>query len=1112
MKRGLRWLLLSVVWLLALSGILLAWSVHSGQAAIWLVRSGVQAVPGLSVVQVQGTLASGLALAGVRYQHENGLLLSADELWLALDWQALWRPALRVGELHLAGVRVQLPRQQPVAVADSAPVSLPLLPLPVSLAAVCVQQLQVQDDQGGVLAEVARLTARADWRGRLVQLHQMMLDVSQPEMLSLALAGEVRLTPDWPLALDAQWHSWLAPGEIKGQLMVLGQADDWLAELGVTGDLDGIGPLTGQWQLTGDLQQSQLLWGESQLLAGRVDWQQAIVNWAQGLTLSLKAQLHRLALPLSGEVDWQLDTQLDAEAGMAQDMASLRWSVQLDDLHLHSLALGQQLEGRLSAQGDAQSARQLRVQARLLGDRPVEADWQGAVSWHTALTVAGGLTAQGGTNQLQLSGQLLPTPQLAFSLQAPDLAWLPGGVSGRVEAEGQLQGNWQTVQTQMQLSARQLRWQDREVSWLAAQVLADGGEVHAGLLAEGLAGDSVGGQVALALHGRAEHHRLRLDGRWHDARVSGWLEGRLSDAQRWQGQLLDWSLSDPQLGDWRQLAASGVSLSSAQVRLLAPWCLTRDASALCVQGEWTPKQTRVQIQGERLWLSWLRPWLPDALLVPGSLALNGSWQSGAGQQQGRLTVELPDNMLVLAGSDGVSHHAYRQVSAQASLKGSQLSLQLSGEMDPGLTLRSQGKVTLGADPRLEMTGQLDLASLDAWSHAHEAVQSLSGSLQARWRLAGRLASPALNLTLQGQDLSAMLPATGVHLRLPSLQVRMQADGSTLIDGRLLAGDGQGRIQGTADLSALPKWKLDLAVTGEQLLLADLPQARVWVSPDVRLRASPAGALLTGQLLVPKARIVPRSLPAKAVGLSPDVVLVGEQEQGVAFRLTPQLLVRLGDDVRLDGAGLKARLSGELQARSDRTGALWAQGELLLSEGSYRAYGQDLTLEQGQLMFQGPLDKPGVSLRASRKAGDYEAGVDVQGSLQRAEIRVFSRPALSDSDALGVLITGRRLQDVSGAEAALLMSALAEGEDDPLLTRIGNEVGLDVGVSSVRGEQSAGVSLGKRLGPDLYVRYVVGAFEYGARLITEYRINRFFSVEVQTGRASGGDVFYRLETD
>lgn len=1112
MKRGLGWLLLSMVWLLALSGGLLAWAVHSGQVAAWLVRSGVQAVPGLSVAQVQGTLASGLALAGVRYQQADGLELAVDELWLAMDWRALWQPELGVRELYLKGVQVQLPAQQPVAEPDSAPLSLPLLPLPVSLAAVCVQQLQVQDDEGGLLAEVAQLIARADWRGRRVRVHRLTLEVSQPEPLSLAMAGEVGLMQHWPLALDAQWHSWLEPGELKGQLLLLGQPDDWLAELGVTGNLDGLGPLAGQWQLMGSLQQAQLRWGESQLLAGRVDWQRATIDWSQGLTLSLQAQLHRLALPLSGEMDWLLDTRLDAEADMAQNMASLRWSARLDALHLHSVALGQQLEGRVSAQGDALSAQQLRVQARLLGDRPVEADWQGAVSWQSALTVAGNLTAQGGANQLQLSGQLLPVPQLAFSLQAPDLAWLPGGVSGRVDAEGQLQGDWQTVQAQMQLSARQLRWQDREVSWLAAQVLADGGEVHAGLLAEGLAGEGARGQVALALHGRAEHHRLRLDGRWQDARVTGWLEGRLSDAERWQGQLLDWSLTDPQLGDWQQLTAVGVSLSPTQARLAAPWCLVRDGSALCVQGGWTPAQTRLQLQGERLWLTWLRPWLPDALFVPGSLSLNGSWQSSAGQQQGRLTVQLPDNMLVLAGSEGVSHHAYRQVSAQASLKGSQLSLQLSGELDPGLTLRSQGKVTLGADPRLEVTGQLDLASLDAWSHAHEAVQSLSGSLQARWRLAGRLAAPALNLTLQGQDLSAVLPATGVRLRLPSLQVRMQGDGSASIDGGLLAGDGQGRIHGTADLSALPRWKLDLAVTGQHLLLADLPQARVWVSPDVRLRATPAGALLTGQLLVPKARIVPRSLPARAVGLSPDVVLVGEGVQEAAFRFTPQLLVRLGDDVRLDGAGLKARLSGELQARSDRTGALWAQGELLLSEGSYRAYGQDLTLEQGQLMFQGPLDKPGVSLRASRKAGDYQAGVDVQGSLQRAEVKVFSRPALSDSDALGVLITGRRLQDVSGAEAALLMSALAEGEDDPLLTRIGNEVGLDVGVSSVRGEQSAGVSLGKRLGPDLYVRYVVGAFEYGARLITEYRINRFFSVEVQTGRASGGDVFYRLETD
>jgi translocation and assembly module TamB len=384
----------------------------------------------------------------------------------------------------------------------------------------------------------------------------------------------------------------------------------------------------------------------------------------------------------------------------------------------------------------------------------------------------------------------------------------------------------------------------------------------------------------------------------------------------------------------------------------------------------------------------------------------------------------------------------------------------------------------------------------------------------QWQAAGKLDALALTMQVNIDQMALTLPATGVRLQFPSLTMQMQPDGQVAIKGKLLAGEGQADFVGAAKLNNLPQWQLDISLVGQQLQLANMPQAQVWLNPELRLQATPAFARLTGTLFVPKARFHPQVRSSSAIGLSDDVVFVGEQPAKVShYAFHPDLTLRLGDDVRIEGAGLSAKLTGELKAQNNSNGQLWVEGELSVQDGKYRAYHQNLTIEHGQVLFNGPIDKPGIQLRASRQAGDYQAGVEVTGTLEKANLQVFSTPALSDSDALGVLITGRRLQDISGAQAAMLISAIAdEGDADPLLNKIGKEVGLDIGLTSVGSDQTMGVSLGKRLAPDLYVRYLVGAFDYGARLVTEYRINRFFSVEMQTGQYSGGDLFYHLETD
>src|SRR3546814_16054737 len=63
-------------------------------------------------------------------------------------------------------------------------------------------------------------------------------------------------------------------------------------------------------------------------------------------------------------------------------------------------------------------------------------------------------------------------------------------------------------------------------------------------------------------------------------------------------------------------------------------------------------------------------------------------------------------------------------------------------------------------------------------------------------------------------------------------------------------------------------------------------------------------------------------------------------------------LKRGDGVRFEGCGLKSRLTGSVEAIEQPGIATRARGEINLVDGHYKAYGQDLTIETGKLIFSG----------------------------------------------------------------------------------------------------------------------------------------------------------------
>jgi translocation and assembly module TamB len=307
-------------------------------------------------------------------------------------------------------------------------------------------------------------------------------------------------------------------------------------------------------------------------------------------------------------------------------------------------------------------------------------------------------------------------------------------------------------------------------------------------------------------------------------------------------------------------------------------------------------------------------------------------------------------------------------------------------------------------------------------------------------------------------------------------------------------------------------------------VADLPAARVIAAPDLRVERDPERIDLTGRVVVPVASInvqrLPQAGPQKA---SPDVVVVDEAapepQETTPLALHARIDVVLGDEVELGGFGLQSTLTGKLAVVERPGRRTTGSGEIRIA-GQYKAYGQDLTISEGRLLYAGtPLDNPRLEITAVRELeDDLQAGLRIRGTARNPEISVFSDPSLGETDALAYLVTGRPMNAIgrgTGEEGDLVQKAaqsLGTAAGGLLAKRLGKRLGLDeVGVADDEDIGGAAFTVGQYLSPRLYLGYGIGLFDPGQVLTLRYALSEDISVEAVRGdETTRAGVEYRVE--
>ncbi len=946
---------------------------------------------------------------------------------------------------------------------------------------------------------------RAQFSHDFDTLTLQQLQLGSPQIKgSVEASGTVQLAAK-PLsaALDIRWNDLLLPADLVGQalashgaLKASGSADNYHAE----GDVD-IGPP-----------------GKLAKLALNLDGtpQQVTLH-----TLALKQPQGGLqargTLTLQPALAWQAEATAD-QLDPGQLFAGWNGALDFDVAS----------NGSLPKDGP-DATLEIRRLAGKLRERAVSGHGKLHLSSHEV--VDGQLDLASGGSTVKLDARPGASNDADLQLAIASLGdWLPDA-SGRLDGHFNIRGMRPKLGINGQLHGQSLAWRQQkadtlqlivgipDISHPAGKLDLQTSNVtlqgllfqHLGLLAEGSQGD----------------HQLRVDARGSQLSGELALHGALKGST-WNGTLSALNLEPQGMPGWRLQRPSQLSYNDGAMSL-SELCLTAGDPQLCVAAK--------QDKPGNLDASYRLQALPLALLLNATgnadlpMRADGVIK-GSGRIRRSATGALSGNASLSSAQGSVSYTdradepllRYDRLRVDADLAPAGQRIAVHGGLDDGG--RIDGQVTIGGAQRT-LGGQLDLrlnnlAFVELFS---SEVASVKGGADGNFRFGGTLEQPAVTGQANVRGFAAEVPSAGLRLSQGQLTVSTSDARQFLIRGSVQSGKGSVAIDGNAGLGA--DARASFTLRGSQFTAADIPAARVVISPDLTVKQDADGIDIGGALGIDSADVNAEKLPgAGATQASPDVVVVDErQQQQAASRLPIRALVKvdLGRKTHVVGMGLDGRVSGVLTVVERSGRATMGQGQIAV-DGTYRAYGQNLQIQRGQLLFAStPIDNPGLNIRAVRKLNPnatidegQEVGLLVSGTAQRPILTVFSNPVMEQSDALSYLVTGKPLSQVKGGEGDMVgaaAQALGSAAGDLLAKSIGSKLGVDdVGVSSneALGGSSA-FTVGKYLSPRLYLSYGVGLFEPGEVITLRYRLGRRWNFEAQQATEFSRASFnYRIE--
>ncbi len=659
------------------------------------------------------------------------------------------------------------------------------------------------------------------------------------------------------------------------------------------------------------------------------------------------------------------------------------------------------------------------------------------------------------------------------------------------------------------------------------------------------------GTMRAGLNGTLAQHALTLAMKGADFDFDGSAHGGLDlmqgpagvTATAWNGTLDTMENRGP----WalRLAAPAVVQLARSRVRVGATQLAVADGSVRLAEFAWDDGRITTSGTFTAVPLGTAARLAGAPLPFGSTVTLGGEWSIAAAPRlTGNLTIrrEAGDFFFTRGGAPdagiaagittlaAVARFTDGAVDATASLRSAR-----GDAADAKLAIGTvadapDGRISPAAPLDFSLTGDVpSLQVLQPWIGSAAVV---SGRAHLDVAARGTVGNAALSGALKGEGLRLDAPQYGLHFTDGRLAARA-ADGRVVID-EIVLGAGAGTFRASGEIAGLApggeRPVARLAWRAERFRAFNRPDLRLVVGGEGTATAEGGKITISGKLRADEGSIVYLATPDATLG--DDVVVKGRPRPGAETRraenvpLAIDLALDLGDRLTFSGEGLETGLSGVVQVTTSPRGLL-GRGTIRTVRGTYFAFGQQLAIDRGRLVFDGRLDNPGLDIVALRKNLAVEAGVTITGTVKVPVIQLTSNPPVPDSEKLSWLVLGQALDGTSGGDLAALQAAsavLLGSHGRPVSATIAQRIGLDDislrSASATQGGAQPGapgaegqvVAVGKRLTDRLSLVYEQGLSVATNALRLEYELTRSLRLRAEAGTVSGLGLYFRRSFD
>ena len=722
-----------------------------------------------------------------------------------------------------------------------------------------------------------------------------------------------------------------------------------------------------------------------------------------------------------------------------------------------------------------------------------------------------------GKTDVALDGKIADELALKFTVDATDMSLLAPESRGELHAHGTLGGTRRVPALTLSAHGKGIHHQGMTLDSIDAEVDLDMGAARRSKIDLHARNFTYQERkltaLDLTLDGTTASHVMRLDAKAVGLAVQLQATGGVTHGI-WQGQLTGFNV-DGSESLHLALESPIAMLASADHVHIDKLCVHGQPGRMCLDGDWTRAHWSGELAAQDLPMSTLTAGLTPSIEYRGRLSVSAS-ASGGGTQPllGSLRADLVDAKL--------SHHTpagkielIQLGTGLVTINATRASIASEVTFDAGDVGTIKGRASVA-----RTTLQWQSMPLEGEIHAHTAelgyvtlyfpqVDKAAGQLDVNLALSGTLGTPLIEGSIKLSNTELDFYQINLSLRQTELEASLHANA---LDFSGSAHIGQGTLSAKGALAwrdSLPYGQFHME--GTELRVADIPEAQIDASPNLDFTIKGRQISVAGNVKVPYAKIVPADLTG-AVRTSSDEVIVGAEpdDPNKRFEVTSDVTLALGDKVSIDTLGLKARLTGSVAVHSGADNITTGTGELSVEDGKYSAYGRQLDIQRGRLIFIGGIiEDPGIDIRAVKVFPDVTAGINVRGSLRQPRISYFSDPSLTQSQILSLLLAGGSLESVQNRNNSAASQMIAQG-GAILAQQFGSKVGIqDVGLESDLTNDTSLV-LGRYLSPRLYISYGVSLTQQLNTVKLRYSLSDRWTIKTEAGQARGADLVYTIQ--